>query len=789
MHAAKVRLKMQTARIPLLHRTVSGTILTQLRDLIRQAASDLTCNAIVLTEASVSLFEDLPPPFNAPFGVVVSPRFSVLLVTEGESDECDPSHNGTRATSAYRIGLSFDPDAIAHFLQQLGDRLAAEPGHDVGATLERAIAILQPNDATVQSQFTLSLIDLLARDDPDDPPNSDYPSTSVCHPVEQVLLQQVERQQLVERVTKQIRQSLELSEILSTAVEQMRQLLDTDRLAIYQFDRLKNATSHRIGDACPAILSPLLGRITYESRASDDIRSILNIREGDRYFADLPELRDRYFQGTIRAIEDVEVSYSLYPEFLEFFRQTGVRAQLVLPIVVRERLWGLLIAHQCDAPRPWQEGERAFLSEIAEHLAIAIAGAELYAELQRQKQTLEQRVTERTQALREALLAAQSANRAKSEFLATMSHELRTPLTYTIGMSATLLRWSFGQLSAKQRDYLQKIHDSGNHLLELINDILDLSQLESGKAVLNVSEFSLTKLTLEALQLHLNRAATADIELEDDVRVDYHHDRFRADRPRIAQIIYNLLSNAIKFTPPGGQVILRVWVERGNAMFEVEDTGIGIEPDRQTLLFEKFQQLDTPYTRQYGGTGLGLALTKQLVELHGGSIEVESAVGNGSKFTVCIPSQPISIDRATIRPASNLPADRDNLSTMSPPRNLVLIADRDDEATLICDILTAAGYQVVWMLEGTTAVEQVALLKPQAVLVDRRLNGMDGSEVIASLRQARATASIKILAIADPETLDKPEYGSMSGANDIVEKPIRPDLLLNKITELTTVSR
>jgi two-component system sensor histidine kinase/response regulator len=116
---------------------------------------------------------------------------------------------------------------------------------------------------------------------------------------------------------------------------------------------------------------------------------------------------------------------------------------------------------------------------------------------------------------------------------------------------------------------------------------------------------------------------------------------------------------------------------------------------------------------------------------------------------------------------------------------LVLIADRDDEATLICDILTAAGYQVVWMLEGTTAVEQVALLKPQAVLVDRRLNGMDGSEVIASLRQARATASIKILAIADPETLDKPEYGSMSGANDIVEKPIRPDLLLNKITELT----
>jgi two-component system sensor histidine kinase/response regulator len=246
-------------------------------------------------------------------------------------------------------------------------------------------------------------------------------------------------------------------------------------------------------------------------------------------------------------------------------------------------------------------------------------------------------------ALREALLAAEAASRLKSEFLATISHELLTPLTYVIGMSSTLLRWPIGELSQRQRDYLQTIHDSGEHLLEMINDILDLSQIEAGKAVLNVSEFSLTNIVQKTVESLQEKAISEQIQLKLDLQIDPQRDRFTADVSRLEQILLNLSSNAIKFTPKGGGVTLRLWVEDDNAIFQVEDTGIGIPEEQLPLLFEKFQQLDTPLRRRYEGTGVGLALTKQLIELHRGRIEVESTVGIGSIFTVWIPQQPMTV--------------------------------------------------------------------------------------------------------------------------------------------------
>jgi signal transduction histidine kinase len=307
--------------------------------------------------------------------------------------------------------------------------------------------------------------------------------------------------------------------------------------------------------------------------------------------------------------------------------------------VVGDELWGLLIAQQCDLPRRWSESEKDFLKEIAEHLAVAIHQAQLYGELQKQKQTLEQRVIERTQALQDALIAAQAASRAKSEFLSTMSHELRTPLTCVIGMSATLLRWSLGQLNQKQRSYLQTIHESGEHLLELINDILDLSQVEAGKTMLNISEFSLRQLAGLTLQELQDKARAGGVELEIDFKVEARRDRFTADYRRVKQIVYNLLSNAVKFTHPGGQVTLRVWMEGNAALFQVEDTGIGIPENQLPLLFEKFQQLDSSHHRKYGGTGLGLAICRTIVEQHGGRIWAESATGEGTTFFLTLPLQ------------------------------------------------------------------------------------------------------------------------------------------------------
>ncbi|PSB15524.1 sensor histidine kinase [Phormidesmis priestleyi ULC007] len=291
-------------------------------------------------------------------------------------------------------------------------------------------------------------------------------------------------------------------------------------------------------------------------------------------------------------------------------------------------------------------------------------GDALHAQLQ-QTHRLEQQILDRTQDLRDTLVTAQAASRAKTEFLSTVSHELRTPLTIIIGLAATLLRCHLTQSDdrgaltlQKQQEYLQTIQSRGEHLLALINDILDLSQAETGKAVLDIREFSLFQLAQQALESLQEKAELKKVKLRLDLSAGaeflrsveqdggekgLHRDRFQADPQRVTQILINLLSNAIKFTPEYGCVTLRVWVNEERAILRVEDTGIGIPEAEISLLFQKFQQLDASYHRKYEGTGLGLALTKQLVELHNGTIEVESKVGVGSHFTVHLPSQAIAV--------------------------------------------------------------------------------------------------------------------------------------------------
>ncbi|HEY9300752.1 MAG TPA: ATP-binding protein, partial [Phormidium sp.] len=413
--------------------------------------------------------------------------------------------------------------------------------------------------------------------------------------------------------------------------------------------------------------------------------------------------------------------------------------------------WGLLIAHQCFEPREWQDKEKNFLTYIAEHLAIAIYQAQLYAEVQQQKQTLEQRVIDRTQELHDAMLLAQSANRAKTEFLATMSHELRTPLTCVIGLSSTLLRWSFGQLSQKQRDYLQTIHDNGEHLLELINDILELSQLEAGKTVLNISEFSLSQIAHQEMANLKQKANQREVELAVAIRLDSQQDRFLADVRKVRQILYNLLSNGIKFTPQGGRVILRVWREGNRAVLQVEDTGIGIAEHQRHLLFQKFQQLDSSYHRQYEGTGLGLALTKQLVELHSGKIEVNSTVDVGSIFTVWLPEQqyPITTQKPESQPKLAYAKEGTSINLNFPAGRIVVIENNEETATLICEILTASGFQVVWLLEASTAMKQIEILQPLMVILDLQLSGTNGKEIVERIRSLPEMQNLKILALTN----------------------------------------
>jgi len=370
-------------------------------------------------------------------------------------------------------------------------------------------------------------------------------------------------------------------------------------------------------------------------------------------------------------------------------------------------------------------------------------------------------ITERKrteEALVRAKDEAEQANRAKSLFLSRMSHDLRTPLNAIIGFSDLLMERVVGDLTEKQAEFLGDIRDSGLHLLTLINDILDLAKVESGRVELQFEDTDLMEVIHGALTML--RPLIQQKHLEISTVLGPSVTVVRADKVRLKQILYNLLSNAVKFTPDEGHIRVEGHQVNGELDLAVVDTGPGIAPDDQRKLFREFTQLAAGQLSRHAGTGLGLALVRHLVELHGGRVGVESEVGKGSRFTIRLP----------LREASQ----------SSPVGRAPVLIVEDDPAIqrLLSHYLTQAGYRTEVTGDGSGLVAKVKALHPAVICLDVRLPGVEDWEILRRLKEDPATASIPIVVAT---VLDDAQQAFALGAASFLVKPIRREALLDAV--------
>jgi CheY-like chemotaxis protein/nitrogen-specific signal transduction histidine kinase len=377
-----------------------------------------------------------------------------------------------------------------------------------------------------------------------------------------------------------------------------------------------------------------------------------------------------------------------------------------------------------------------FLATFAGQSALAISNARLFRELELKRAELE------------------VVSQHKSDFLASMSHELRTPLNAVIGFSEVLLERLFGDLNDRQEEYLRDILGSGQHLLELLNEILDLSKVEAGQMELEVSTFSVLAALDYGVATIRERASAHRIEVA--LEVERGLDLVESDELRFKQVVVNLLSNAVKFTPDGGHVEVAAWREGPRVAVTVRDDGPGIPPEERERIFEAFQQGRRGAPKEEG-TGLGLTLCRRIVALLGGRMWLESEVGVGSTFGFAIPT-------------GREPFDDDTVAGTSQDARVVVLVD-DDRASLdlLAAYLDGLGVQVVRVRDGLGAFDAVLAGAPVGVVLDIRLPGLDGWQVLERLKADGRTRSVPVVIVS---ILEERARGLAAGAAEYLVKPV-----------------
>ena len=383
------------------------------------------------------------------------------------------------------------------------------------------------------------------------------------------------------------------------------------------------------------------------------------------------------------------------------------------------------------------------------------------------------------------------SNRLKDEFLANMSHELRTPLNAILGMTEGLLEQVFGTINERQIKALRTIENSGSHLLELITDILDIAKIESGQMEFDRKPTAIDSLCQSSLIFVRQQALFKRIQIKTQLPTNLPN--LLVDELRIRQVLINLLNNAVKFTAEGGQITLEVSSisqsddllgVRNYLQIAITDTGIGISPENIKKLFQPFIQIDSSLNRKYEGTGLGLALVKQIVELHGGAIGLTSEVGVGSCFTVALPYVD---DLTAAPPILNTQAEpTSELSSPNPDKKFSILIAEDNEANImtISSYLTAKGYRLLIANNGLEAIAVTQNEHPDLILMDIQMPVMDGLETIEKMRQIPSLVNVPIIALTALAMADDRDRCLAAGANEYMPKPVKLKVLAQMIQRL-----